>query len=483
MTLLSVLQLTGGRPPSATTKCAHGDLGNKILPKAIKGELAYNTFEPMRIRIGGSLQDQVLYAMSKSVTECPPDFKKDPKGLFGFSSGCLSRERWDEVNELFTNSGAVLTFGLNALYGRALPKSGTGYSGAWNPSNTRDFIEYTIAKGYNVDSYEFGNELSGGGVSAKVAANQYSSDVKVLKNLLLELYKNSTTQPKLWAPGGFFETKWYQDFLEATGPHVVDVLTHHIYNLGPGGDPKLMHRLQDPFTLDNTIQTLNDILVTIQRFGPWADAAISESGGAYNSGGPADCRVIELLDWYRYLDSLGATSTFNHKTFCRQTLIGGNYGLLNTTTMEPNPDYYSALLFHRLMGKGVLSTHHNGSPYLRSYVHCSKNTTGITVLLINLSNSTSFHISLVNDLNFYPPRQLQELSSSKGFREEYNLTPENGDLKSQTMLLNGEPLLVDCRGNIPDLEPEFVDASTHINISPSSIKFVVLKNFRAPACS
>lgn len=42
----------------------------------------------------------------------------------------------------------------------------------------------------------------------------------------------------------------------------------------------------------------------------------------------------------RFLDQLGMTSTFNHKVFCRQALIGGNYALLNTTTFIPNPDYY-----------------------------------------------------------------------------------------------------------------------------------------------
>jgi hypothetical protein len=42
----------------------------------------------------------------------------------------------------------------------------------------------------------------------------------------------------------------------------------------------------------------------------------------------------------RYLDQLGMTSTFNHKVYCRQALIGGNYALLNTTTFTPNPDYY-----------------------------------------------------------------------------------------------------------------------------------------------
>lgn len=41
-----------------------------------------------------------------------------------------------------------------------------------------------------------------------------------------------------------------------------------------------------------------------------------------------------------YLDQLGMSSKYGTKSYCRQTLVGGNYGLLNTTTFEPNPDYY-----------------------------------------------------------------------------------------------------------------------------------------------
>lgn len=42
----------------------------------------------------------------------------------------------------------------------------------------------------------------------------------------------------------------------------------------------------------------------------------------------------------RYLDQLGMSARYDTKTYCRQSLIGGNYGLLNTTTYHPNPDYY-----------------------------------------------------------------------------------------------------------------------------------------------
>ena len=42
----------------------------------------------------------------------------------------------------------------------------------------------------------------------------------------------------------------------------------------------------------------------------------------------------------RFLDQLGMSAKYDTKSYCRQSFIGGNYGLLNTTTFQPNPDYY-----------------------------------------------------------------------------------------------------------------------------------------------
>lgn len=41
-------------------------------------------------------------------------------------------------------------------------------------------------------------------------------------------------QGKLLGPGGFFNQTWYTQFLQSSGENVVDAITHHIYNLGPG---------------------------------------------------------------------------------------------------------------------------------------------------------------------------------------------------------------------------------------------------------
>ncbi|XP_057460765.1 heparanase-like protein 2 [Actinidia eriantha] len=451
------------------------DLKNQILSNAIK------EFDPLRIRIGGSLQDQVVYKVGDWVKKCP-HFKKREGGLFGFSHGCLPMNRWDELNNLFNQTGAVVTFGLNALYGRSKSKEDDSlWVGDWDPQNARDLMNYTVSRGYKINSYELGNELCGSGVSARLDAVQYGKDLISLKELVKELYPNSTTQPKVLGPAGFYDEKWFSDFLQATGPGVVDGLTHHIYNLGAGVDSTLINKAQDPYFLDQIAQTYKDISNTIRSFGPWTGAWIGEAGGAYNSGGKDVSHTFVNGFWY--LDQLGMTSTFNHKVFCRQALIGGNYALLNTSTFVPNPDYYGALLWHRLMGKIVLRTTHDSSPYLRVYSHCSKTKSGISLLLINMSNSTTFTVSVVDDLNFYPEERKSVDAYNQQQREEYHLTPKDGNIQSDVLLLNGTPLVLTESRDIPAMNPDLVDASKPITIAPDSIVFATLKWFNVPACA
>ena len=67
------------------------------------------------------------------------------------------------------------------------------------------------------------------------------------------------------APGAFFDEKLYEEFLRKTGPGGVNVLTHHIYNMGAGlaanllqvlraffwfvgDDPKLIYRFVNQHT-------------------------------------------------------------------------------------------------------------------------------------------------------------------------------------------------------------------------------------------
>lgn len=212
--------------PWGSTSLINLDLSHPFLANSIQA------FNHLRLRLGGSLQNRIIYDVGNLESPCHP-FTKQGDELFGFSNGCLRMDRWDELNSFFNKTGALVTFGLNALRGRQRTSKRV-WEGNWDSSNAHDFIDYTVSKGYQIHSWEFGNELSGKGIGAKVDAEQYGEDVIHLNNLIDQLYKHFQPRPLLLAPGGFYDKEWFETFLEMSGPGTVDALTHHIYNLGAG---------------------------------------------------------------------------------------------------------------------------------------------------------------------------------------------------------------------------------------------------------
>lgn len=77
-----------------------------------------------------------------------------------------------------------------------------------------------------------GNELCGTGVGVRVAAAQYSSDTISFVSLVQDIYKGVEFQPLIIAPGGFFDANWFKEYVSKTPK--LNVVTHHIYNLGAG---------------------------------------------------------------------------------------------------------------------------------------------------------------------------------------------------------------------------------------------------------
>lgn len=123
---------------------------------------------------------------------------------------------------------------------------------------------------------------------------------------------------------------------------------------------------------------------------------------------------------------------------------------------------------------------------------------GITLLLINLDGNTTFHVrvSTENATSSLMTSTTQENQSprtkfatvaggpviGKRTREEYHLTAKDGDLHSQTMLLNGKILAVDSTGDIPPLEPIHVNESDPIAVASFSIVFAQIPYINFPAC-
>ncbi|KAI3882949.1 hypothetical protein MKW92_043471, partial [Papaver armeniacum] len=254
------------------------DLDNPILLNAVKA------FSPLKLRLGGTLQDKVLYDVGDPRPPCNQFVKNtsDDSLLFGYTDGCLPMPRWDELNNFFQKAGASIIFGLNALNGRNMTRDHSAV-GPWDFKNAAALIRYTVDKNYAIYGWELGNELSGNGIGARVTAAQYASDVIALNTIVQDIYSGSKDKPLVIAPGGFFDAKWYKELVDKT-PNSLNAVTHHIYNLGPGVDDHLVDKILDPKYLDGAADTFKSLKNILKNSATSATAWVGEAGGAYNSG-------------------------------------------------------------------------------------------------------------------------------------------------------------------------------------------------------
>ncbi|KAG5004061.1 hypothetical protein JHK82_028077 [Glycine max] len=119
-------------------------------------------------------------------------------------------------------------------------------------------------------------------MGASVGVAQYGKDL--IKLILSTLYESSKFKPSLVAPGGFYEKYWYDRLLQVSGLGIINVLTHHLYNLGPGSDEHLERKILDHERLSRVESIFGNLSEIIKIYGPWSSAWVGEAGGAYNSG-------------------------------------------------------------------------------------------------------------------------------------------------------------------------------------------------------
>ena len=137
------------------------------------------------------------------------------------------------------------------------------------------------------------------------------------------------------------------------------------------------------------------------------------------------------------------------------------------------------------MGKEVLqasSSLASTDGNLRTYAHCTKERKGsVTVLLINLSNTTSYNIENIN-IGDNGNNLLHEV------REEYIISspvdpstaPITEVLGTKNILLNKKPLIVQ-NNRIPELSPVLSMDKT-IELQPFTYGFVVFPRAAVAAC-
>ena len=94
-----------------------------------------------------------------------------------------------------------------------------------------------------------------------------------------------------------------------------------------------------------------------------------------------------LLSSFWYADALGLAARRGVRTYCRQTLVGGHYGLLRAAAggriLLANPDFWVAWFWRRLMGRTALDVGATTPRWLRVYAHCGPRG-GIALCVVNV---------------------------------------------------------------------------------------------------
>ncbi|KAK4484122.1 hypothetical protein RD792_011342 [Penstemon davidsonii] len=95
-----------------------------------------------------------------------------------------------------------------------------------------------------------------------------------------------------------------------------------------------------------------------------------------------------------------------------------------------------------------------------------------------MSDSTSLEVSLVDDMKSYARG-----NGDRNGREEYHLTPKDGNIPSDVMLLNRTPLKLMETFDSHAINPRLVDDTLPVRVAHDLIVFVTLRGFIAPACA
>lgn len=405
---------------------------------------------PAYVRVSGTWANSVYFADSDS----PP--AEAPVGF----SGVLTRKEWKGVIDF-----------VHAVNGKLVTSFATSVGtrdaeGVWSPKEAGDWLAYTQSVGGQIAAAEFMNEptyAAMGGAPKAYNAADYGRDNAVFGPWLK---KNSPDTiflgpgsvgegPFAIAMGGMLHS---EDLLKATGP-VYEVFSYHLYAAASERCASMSEKSQTTAAAAlskewlSRPEKINDYYAGLRdHFEPGKPLWITETADAACGGNPW---ASTFLDTFRYLIEHASLARRGVKVIMHNTLAASDYGLLDQNTLEPRPNYWVTLLWHKLMGTTVLDPQAPGQPNAYVYAHCLEGRSGgVTLLVINADRQRSFDFNV-------------PISG-----ERYTLTAR--EIEDSTVELNGKPLRLASSGDLPQLDGEPVSAG-RLSFAPTSITYLSIQ--------
>ena len=406
---------------------------------------------PAYMRVSGSWANTVYFQDSDAPAPTTP-----PKG-FG---GVLTRAEWKGVIEFAKAVDAQLVTSFSV--GEGVRDA----NGAWMPGQAAAFLRYTTQAGGKIAAAEFFNEPtipSVAGVPKGYDAAAYARDFKTF----VPVFRANAPGALLLGPSGtaegmgpstFLTVVPSKDLLQATGSNDLDVFSYHVYptiseRCGARSPVKISATPEEALTSEFLGRT-----DTVEKFyakvrdeeAPGKPIWLTETGEAACGG---DRWAATYLDTFRYLYQLGTLAKRSVQVVMHNTLAASDYALIDDRTLTPRPNYWAALLWHKLMGTTVLDAGASPSPEVKLFAQCTAAQPGkVTLLALNISHTETVQM------------QLAEKS------ERYTLTAD--ELQGKVAKLNGQPLGLNAAGELPRMRGVSAAAGS-VALAPLSISFFV----------
>jgi hypothetical protein len=414
---------------------------------------------PAYVRVSGTWQNTTFFQNSDGAAPTTP-----PQGF----NGVLTRKEWKGVVDFAhaANAEIVTSFAISAGTRDA--------AGVWTPAQAQEFLDYTRSVGGRIAAAEYFNEpniADQGGAPKGYDAAAYGRDVKLFR----AFQKKAAPDMIFLGPGGVSEGTLMvpsvmhmlgsADLMAATGP-MFDAVSYHSYgavssrcgSFGAASTTTADAALSDEW-LGRSGQIEAFYGGIRDRFEPGKPLWLTETAQAACGG---DRWASTFLDSFRYLNQLGILAQRGVQVQMHNTLDASDYALLDETTYTPRPNYWSALLWHTLMGATVLDPGPSSASNLHLYAHCLRNHAGgVALLVINASKDQA--------------QTLRVPTAS----QRYTLTAHR--LEDAHVLLNGEELKLGAGDALPELKG--VDTpSGPVTFEPASITFLGIAAAQNASC-
>lgn len=415
---------------------------------------------PAYVRVSGTWANTTYFHNEEG-----PAPKNPPDGF----RGVLTRAQWKGVVDFARAANAEIITSF------ATGNGTRGKDGVWTSDQAKTLVKYTKAAGGNIAAVEFMNEpnfAAMGGAPKGYDAAAYARDMAVVKQFL----KETAPEVKLLGPGSAVEggalSAGLRDpkvtteaLMRATGP-VYDVFSYHIYSAASrrcaGNNTTIGTTPEAALTAEwlGRSDKVNAYYVSMRdRYEPGKPLWVTETADAACGGNPWSST---FLDTFRYLDEHASLARQGVRVVAHNTLAASDYGLLEETDFTPRPNYWAALLWHKLMGITVLKTEFPEGSAVRLYAHCTAGVPGsVTLMALNTSRSEAASVEMA-------------MAS-----ERYTMTAPK--LDGKRVELNGRELALGTGDELPQLMG-LKTAAGRVALPPASVSFLVAADAGNSSC-